>query len=289
MNPLLEFVDVVKSYGAGDAEVRALTDVSLDGRRRASSSRCAARRAAGSRPCCTSPAASRTRRPGACSVDGRDLSTMSADGTRRAAPPRRRLRVPAAQPRRRPHRDRERDAAARARRRRPARGARRGDRRAARRSGSTQSLDRYPDDFSGGQQQRIAIARAIVGTRRLLLADEPTGSLDTVTGDAVIELLAALPAEPAPRSCSSRTSRGTPRGPTASCRCATVASSTSRSPDANRCRRRRAMTRRRARTAPPWLVRELPARGAPRAPRGHPPARAHRCSSRCSSRFRSPG
>jgi putative ABC transport system ATP-binding protein len=56
-------------------------------------------------------------------------------------------------------------------------------------------LDRYPDDFSGGQQQRIAIARAIVGTRRLLLADEPTGSLDTATGDAVIELLAALPAQ----------------------------------------------------------------------------------------------
>ena len=61
--------------------------------------------------------------------------------------------------------------------------------------GLTQQLDRYPDDFSGGQQQRIAIARAIVGTRRLLLADEPTGSLDTTTGDAVIELLAALPAE----------------------------------------------------------------------------------------------
>src|SRR4051812_26445133 len=54
-------------------------------------------------------------------------------------------------------------------------------------------LDRYPDDFSGGEQQRIAIARAIVGTRRLLLADEPTGSLDTRTGDAVMELIASLP------------------------------------------------------------------------------------------------
>jgi putative ABC transport system ATP-binding protein len=61
--------------------------------------------------------------------------------------------------------------------------------------GLTQHLERYPDDFSGGQQQRIAIARAIVGTRRLILADEPTGSLDTATGDAVIELLANLPAE----------------------------------------------------------------------------------------------
>ncbi|NLV55565.1 MAG: ABC transporter ATP-binding protein [Acidimicrobiales bacterium] len=55
-------------------------------------------------------------------------------------------------------------------------------------------LDRYPDDFSGGQQQRIAIARATTGTRRLVLADEPTGALDTANGDQVIELLAALPA-----------------------------------------------------------------------------------------------
>lgn len=60
--------------------------------------------------------------------------------------------------------------------------------------GITQHFDRYPDDFSGGQQQRIAVARAIVGERRLLLADEPTGALDTVTGDAVVELLAAIPA-----------------------------------------------------------------------------------------------
>jgi putative ABC transport system ATP-binding protein len=60
--------------------------------------------------------------------------------------------------------------------------------------GLSEQLDRYPDDFSGGQQQRIAIARAIVGPRRLLLADEPTGSLDTASGDEVIELIAGLPA-----------------------------------------------------------------------------------------------
>jgi len=60
--------------------------------------------------------------------------------------------------------------------------------------GIAESLDRYPDDFSGGQQQRIAIARAIVGQRAVLLADEPTGSLDTISGDGIIELLAGLPA-----------------------------------------------------------------------------------------------
>ncbi|MET0910611.1 MAG: ATP-binding cassette domain-containing protein, partial [Ilumatobacteraceae bacterium] len=63
---------------------------------------------------------------------------------------------------------------------------------ALQRVGLDHHLDRYPDDFSGGQQQRIAIARAIVGKRRLLLADEPTGALDTANSDQVVELLRSL-------------------------------------------------------------------------------------------------
>ena len=69
----------------------------------------------------------------------------------------------------------------------PARKAHRQALDALRQVGIPELADRFMDEMSGGQQQRVAIARAIVGSRRLILADEPTGALDSTTGHGVMD------------------------------------------------------------------------------------------------------
>jgi putative ABC transport system ATP-binding protein len=191
VNPIVEFCDIVKSYGAGPTEVRALTDVSLCV---APGEFVAVRGPSGCGKSTLLHLAGGLEDPsaGRVLVDGRDLYSCTA--AERAALRRRSIGfvfqrlnlVPALTATENVMLPLELDGVA-------TRIARKQARDALATVGLEQQLDRYPDDFSGGQQQRIAIARAIVGSRKLLLADEPTGSLDTRTGDAVIELIAELP------------------------------------------------------------------------------------------------
>jgi putative ABC transport system ATP-binding protein len=188
--PSLEFIDVVKSFGTGPLEVRAVNGISL---RIAAGEFVAIMGPSGCGKSTLLHLAGALEDPsaGRVLVDGQDLATL---GARDRSELRRRdvgyvfqrlNLIPALTAVENVMLPLELDGVS-------AGPARRSAIEAMQRVGLDHHLDRYPDDFSGGQQQRIAIARAVVGQRRLLLADEPTGALDTANSDQVVELLRSL-------------------------------------------------------------------------------------------------
>ena len=187
MTSVLELVNVMRVHGTGDAAVHALRGVSLDVR---PGELVAVMGPSGSGKSTLLHLAGGLDSPsgGEVLVEGTPLSTLNR---RQLAELRRRAvgyvfqdfnLIPALTAAENVALPRELDGV-------NARKARRDAMRALDDVGIVELADRFPDDMSGGQQQRVAIARALVGDRRLVLADEPTGALDSETGEAVLRLL----------------------------------------------------------------------------------------------------
>ncbi|MFA1546827.1 ABC transporter ATP-binding protein [Actinomadura chokoriensis] len=187
MSPVLELREITKVYGSGPAEVHALTGVNLSVR---AGEMVAVMGPSGSGKSTLLTIAGSLERPtsGEVLVEGVPLAGMS-----RAEQARMRRRhvgyvfqdfnlLPGLTAAENIALPLELDGV-------KARKAAEAARRALEQVGLAEQATRFPDELSGGQRQRVAIARALVGERRLLLADEPSGALDTRTGEAVIRLL----------------------------------------------------------------------------------------------------
>jgi putative ABC transport system ATP-binding protein len=187
MSPVLELRDITKVYGSGPAEVHALTGVSMTVR---AGEMVALMGPSGSGKSTLLTIAGSLEQPtgGEVLVEGVPLSGMSRSGQARMR--RRHIGyvfqdfnlLPGLTATENIALPLELDGTR-------AKVATAAARRALEQIGLADQAGRYPDELSGGQRQRVAIARALVGERRLLLADEPSGALDSRTGESVIRLL----------------------------------------------------------------------------------------------------
>ena len=129
---------------------------------------------------------------GSIEVDGVSIDKLSNAALGTLARGQCRLRVPDVQPAAGAHRRAQRGVAAAAHQARPRRSPEARAHGAVSWSGSRDRMKHKPRELSGGQEQRVGIARAIVTDPTLLLCDEPTGDLDRKSGDEVLDLLQAL-------------------------------------------------------------------------------------------------